>query len=47
MDYWEWLLGLYLAGMAFFFMRLAWQTMRISWKIRHSEYQYHQWHQNH
>jgi hypothetical protein len=40
MDYWDWLLGLYLAGMAFFFMRLAWQTMRISWKIRHSEYQY-------
>jgi TonB family protein len=40
MHYWDWLLGLYLAGMAFFFMRLAWQTMRISWKIRHSEYQY-------
>ncbi len=37
--YAEWLLGIYLAGMAFFFIRLVWQTIRISWKIRHSECQ--------
>ena len=32
----QWILWFYIAGMVFFLNRLLWQTIRISWKTRHS-----------
>ena len=33
------ILWFYIAGMTFFFVRLLWQTIRISWRIRHSSFE--------